>query len=244
MSEALSDELSQLALPALGEPDYESGLPADGLEYLRRVRHEASRLPHVTRSTAVSQPQFDCRRTAYLRLPEDFAAAPAGSEVRSGISEAPRLELTRPAQPKAAWLEALAPQFAALRAVRRCCGLQQRALTDSASAHAGLAPRSGGRRRGAPPGAAARAAAAARLGWMAPFLPGQSRRRRRGGPVRRVQEAPACHAACAGLGSLAHRRGVCGTPARAELVNLVRRGKWFPVSAFSPCSDSPLPRRR
>ena len=33
------------ALPADGDPDFDSGPPMDGLEYLRRVRHEAKQGP-------------------------------------------------------------------------------------------------------------------------------------------------------------------------------------------------------
>jgi len=43
--------LRRRALPVEGEPDYASGPPMDGFEYLRRVAHEARKTPNVMRAT-------------------------------------------------------------------------------------------------------------------------------------------------------------------------------------------------
>jgi len=49
-----AEGLRSRALPADGEPDYDAGPPVDGLEYLRRVRHEASKVTKLGVSSAVN----------------------------------------------------------------------------------------------------------------------------------------------------------------------------------------------
>lgn len=51
------------ALPADGDPDFDSGPPVDGFEYLRRVRHEAKNVPDVMVSPTIDPRAFDHKQT-------------------------------------------------------------------------------------------------------------------------------------------------------------------------------------
>ena len=61
--------LRSRALPADGEPDYAAGPPADGFEYLRRVRHEASNVPDVMVAPSFDPRAFDDAREHRTRHP-------------------------------------------------------------------------------------------------------------------------------------------------------------------------------
>ncbi|XP_073284248.1 uncharacterized protein [Primulina huaijiensis] len=66
------EDYSSLQKPAflvLGEPDFDSGPPQDGLEYLRRVRWEASHFPEVT--IAKIEKSIGIEQTVYMpQIPE------------------------------------------------------------------------------------------------------------------------------------------------------------------------------
>ena len=51
------------ALPVDGDPDFDSGPPVDGFEYLRRVRHEAKNVPEVMVSPTIDPRAFDHKQT-------------------------------------------------------------------------------------------------------------------------------------------------------------------------------------
>lgn len=51
------------ALPVDGDPDFDSGPPVDGFEYLRRVRHEANTVPDVMVSPTIDPRAFDHKQT-------------------------------------------------------------------------------------------------------------------------------------------------------------------------------------
>ena len=88
------------ALPSDGDPDYASGPPADGLEYLRRVRAEASTVPDVMIAAAVDPRAFDHKRTAYV--PSTATRAPPSTPAH--------------ARPDPRWRRAFLAAFSDLRA--------------------------------------------------------------------------------------------------------------------------------
>ena len=92
--------LRSRALPADGEPDYAAGPPADGFEYLRRVRHEASNVPDVMVAASFDPRAFDDARTPY---------APP-SALDPGFPKPPPH-----AKPDDAWSRAFVADFADLR---------------------------------------------------------------------------------------------------------------------------------
>ena len=92
--------LRSRALPADGEPDYAAGPPADGFEYLRRVRHEASNVPDVMVAPSFDPRAFDDARTPY---------APP-SALDPGFPKPPPH-----ATPDDAWSRAFVADFANLR---------------------------------------------------------------------------------------------------------------------------------
>ncbi|KAJ0903588.1 hypothetical protein HanPSC8_Chr07g0271611 [Helianthus annuus] len=63
------------ALYVTGEPDFDSGPPQDGLEYLRRVRWEAKRIPKVT-IAKVEKKVINKEQTVYMPNIPDIAACP------------------------------------------------------------------------------------------------------------------------------------------------------------------------
>ncbi|XP_078441502.1 uncharacterized protein LOC144711388 [Wolffia australiana] len=67
------DEFDSIQRPAFsveGEPDYESGPPQDGWEYLRRVRWEAAQMPRV-RVCKVDRSKWSDEQTPYMpKIPE------------------------------------------------------------------------------------------------------------------------------------------------------------------------------
>ncbi|MCD7447168.1 hypothetical protein HAX54_025514 [Datura stramonium] len=74
-SDDSDDDYSSIQRPAFrvtGEPDFDSGPPEDGLEYLRRVRWEASRLPKVKVAT-VKGSKLNKEQTSYMPQIPDIA---------------------------------------------------------------------------------------------------------------------------------------------------------------------------
>lgn len=71
--ESSSDEYESIHRPAFfveGEPDFESGPPLDGLEYLRRVRWETARVPKV-KVVKLNSSKLSNEQTAYMpNIPE------------------------------------------------------------------------------------------------------------------------------------------------------------------------------
>ncbi|KAI7726254.1 hypothetical protein M8C21_008598 [Ambrosia artemisiifolia] len=63
------------ALYVTGEPDFDSGPPQDGLEYLRRVRWEAKRIPKV-KIAKVEKKVITKEQTVYMPNIPDIAACP------------------------------------------------------------------------------------------------------------------------------------------------------------------------
>lgn len=67
------EDYSSIQKPAFlvtGEPDFDSGPPQDGLEYLRRVRWEASHFPEVT-IAKIEKSKFGIEQTIYMpQIPE------------------------------------------------------------------------------------------------------------------------------------------------------------------------------
>ncbi|XP_072950820.1 uncharacterized protein [Typha angustifolia] len=67
------DEYDSIRKPAFvveGEPDFDSGPPLDGLEYLRRVRWEAAQIPKVN-VAKLNLSKFGSEQTPYIpRIPE------------------------------------------------------------------------------------------------------------------------------------------------------------------------------
>ena len=119
--------LRSRALPADGEPDYAAGPPADGFEYLRRVRHEASNVPDVMVAPSFDPRAFDDARTPY---------APP-SALDPGFPKPPPH-----ATPDDAWSRAFVADFANLRSE-----VARRAATTKVSVPFGRA-RGGGERNG------------------------------------------------------------------------------------------------
>lgn len=73
-----SDEYDSIRKPAFvveGEPDFESGPPLDGLEYLRRVRWEAKRIPKVKVAT-LNLSKLQNEQTAYMPNIPEIAKCP------------------------------------------------------------------------------------------------------------------------------------------------------------------------
>ncbi|XP_076908387.1 uncharacterized protein LOC143565247 [Bidens hawaiensis] len=71
-------EYASIQRPALyvtGEPDFDSGPPQDGLEYLRRVRWEAKRIPKV-KIAKVDKTVLNKEQTVYMPNIPDIAACP------------------------------------------------------------------------------------------------------------------------------------------------------------------------
>ncbi|KAK9048522.1 hypothetical protein SSX86_032513 [Deinandra increscens subsp. villosa] len=71
-------EYASIQRPALyvtGEPDFDSGPPQDGLEYLRRVRWEAKRIPKV-KTAKVERKVLNKEQTVYMPNIPDIAACP------------------------------------------------------------------------------------------------------------------------------------------------------------------------
>ncbi|KAI3688363.1 hypothetical protein L1987_82075 [Smallanthus sonchifolius] len=71
-------EYASIQRPALyvtGEPDFDSGPPQDGLEYLRRVRWEAKRIPKV-KIAKVERKVLNKEQTVYMPNIPDIAACP------------------------------------------------------------------------------------------------------------------------------------------------------------------------
>ncbi|KAK1429029.1 hypothetical protein QVD17_11228 [Tagetes erecta] len=63
------------AFHVTGEPDFDSGPPQDGLEYLRRVRWEAKRIPKV-KIAKVERKVLNKEQTVYMPSMPDIAACP------------------------------------------------------------------------------------------------------------------------------------------------------------------------
>ncbi len=76
-SDAGEDALLPRAFAVEGELGPDSGPPTTGLDYLRQVRWEAKRVPHVVLSD-IDPRDFDDRQTTYAQLPPKMAAAPPG----------------------------------------------------------------------------------------------------------------------------------------------------------------------
>ncbi|XP_055814060.1 uncharacterized protein LOC129883407 isoform X2 [Solanum dulcamara] len=75
-SDDSDDDYSSIQRPAFrvtGEPDFDSGPPEDGLEYLRRVRWEALRLPKV-KVAAVQGCKLKKDQTSYMPQIPDIAS--------------------------------------------------------------------------------------------------------------------------------------------------------------------------
>ncbi|KAL3329512.1 hypothetical protein AABB24_036540 [Solanum stoloniferum] len=75
-SDDSDDDYSSIQRPAFrvtGEPDFDSGPPEDGLEYLRRVRWEALRLPKV-KVAAVQRSKLNKEQTSYMPQIPDIAS--------------------------------------------------------------------------------------------------------------------------------------------------------------------------
>ncbi|KAJ9555439.1 hypothetical protein OSB04_010053 [Centaurea solstitialis] len=71
-------ELFSIQRPAFvvtGEPDFDSGPPQDGLEYLRRVRWEAEHIPKV-KVAKVEREVFNKEQTVYMPNIPEIAACP------------------------------------------------------------------------------------------------------------------------------------------------------------------------
>ncbi|CAH9102066.1 unnamed protein product [Cuscuta europaea] len=72
------DDYSSIQRPAFfveGEPDFDSGPPEDGLEYLRRVRWEAERLPKV-KVSKVERSKIKKEQSVYMPCIPDIATCP------------------------------------------------------------------------------------------------------------------------------------------------------------------------
>ena len=99
------------ALPADGEPDYDAGPPVDGLEYLRRVRHEASKVPDVMIATTLNPRAFDHKRTELHAQPSSELHAQLSSIVSYEPPETPKH-----AKPDPRWRTTFLASFSDLRA--------------------------------------------------------------------------------------------------------------------------------
>eukprot|EP00898_Chlorokybus_atmophyticus_P007896 jgi/Chlat1/8107/Chrsp75S07568 len=95
------ETLQTQALDVGGEPDFSAGPPADGAEYLRRVRWEAAQCPKIVTAKNINPRQYDAKRTSYV---------PSVSSVPDA-SSAPDY-----ARPRPDWEAAFLKDFAELRA--------------------------------------------------------------------------------------------------------------------------------
>ncbi|KAG9141375.1 hypothetical protein Leryth_001819 [Lithospermum erythrorhizon] len=76
--EESDEEYETILRPAFfvsGEPDFDSGPPEDGLEYLRRVRWEAARIPKV-KVSKVDKSRLMSEQTAYMPQIPEIAKCP------------------------------------------------------------------------------------------------------------------------------------------------------------------------
>ncbi|XP_077250652.1 uncharacterized protein LOC143890030 [Tasmannia lanceolata] len=69
------DSIQKPAFLVEGEPDFESGPPQDGLEYLRRVRWEAAQIPKV-KVVKLNTSKINIEQTAYMPYIPDIAKCP------------------------------------------------------------------------------------------------------------------------------------------------------------------------
>ncbi|XP_027177089.1 uncharacterized protein LOC113776152 isoform X1 [Coffea eugenioides] len=72
------EDYSSIQKPAFfvtGEPDFDSGPPEDGLEYLRRVRWESAQIPKV-KVAKVDRTKLNKEQTVYMPLIPDIAKCP------------------------------------------------------------------------------------------------------------------------------------------------------------------------
>ncbi|KAI3935330.1 hypothetical protein MKW98_027150 [Papaver atlanticum] len=77
-NEESDDEYDSIKRPAFyveGDPDFDSGPPEDGLEYLRRVRFEAAKIPNV-KVVKVDKSKLDKEQTKYMPEIPDIAKCP------------------------------------------------------------------------------------------------------------------------------------------------------------------------
>lgn len=77
--ESSSDEYESIQRPAFfveGEPDFESGPPLDGLEYLRRVRWEAAQIPKV-KVVKLNSTILTNEQTAYMPSIPEISKCPS-----------------------------------------------------------------------------------------------------------------------------------------------------------------------
>ncbi|RZC47463.1 hypothetical protein C5167_040396 [Papaver somniferum] len=98
-NEESDDEYDSIKRPAFyveGDPDFDSGPPEDGLEYLRRVRYEAAQIPNV-KVVKVDKSKLDKEQTKYMPEIPDIAKCP------------PHL------QPSKEWEDAFLADFSELR---------------------------------------------------------------------------------------------------------------------------------
>ncbi|KAI3942099.1 hypothetical protein MKW92_033128 [Papaver armeniacum] len=98
-NEESDDEYDSIKRPAFyveGDPDFDSGPPEDGLEYLRRVRYEAAQIPDV-KVVKVDKSKLDKEQTKYMPEIPDIAKCP------------PHL------QPSKEWEDAFLADFSELR---------------------------------------------------------------------------------------------------------------------------------
>ena len=79
--------LRKQALAVDGEPDYSTGPPMDGFEYLRRVAFEAKQTPDIMRATNLDLSAFEAARTRRLstRRPRGRRPIESGCAERSVI---------------------------------------------------------------------------------------------------------------------------------------------------------------
>ncbi|KAI3904967.1 hypothetical protein MKW92_040571 [Papaver armeniacum] len=98
-NEESDDEYDSIKRPAFyveGDPDFDSGPPEDGLEYLRRVRYEAAQIPDV-KVVKVDKSKLKKEQTKYMPEIPDIAKCP------------PHL------QPSKEWEDAFLADFSELR---------------------------------------------------------------------------------------------------------------------------------
>ncbi|XP_057959900.1 uncharacterized protein LOC131152195 [Malania oleifera] len=77
-SEDSDEYYSSIQRPAFyvaGEPNFDSGPPEDGLEYLRRVRWEAAQIPKV-KVAKLEKSKLDSEQTVYMPMIPDIAKCP------------------------------------------------------------------------------------------------------------------------------------------------------------------------
>ncbi|GAB5357828.1 hypothetical protein AAMO2058_000408100 [Amorphochlora amoebiformis] len=74
MADGSDRDLLKPAFAVHGEPNFDRGPPADAMEYLRRVRYEAQRLPQIVVSKI--EPSRIKTRTIHVPLPPPLATSP------------------------------------------------------------------------------------------------------------------------------------------------------------------------